>query len=236
MSADRHSLCIDIHDTSGRDKVDKGMQNWRGKECRVKNHWRDGQRIGIEFNLLWLEFQNTRWLMHCLWRRSKSPMQSNLPSFSPPPRLVYHHRISILPNSPLRVPLYQPPSLRGQCKFILSCIKRCEASHSSWPTATSLSPDISLFPLISRSLASNDIYAILIEYLLYMRLHIQAFSLLLPSTIPHTLASLQCLWRWPKICGPFCVARQAIPVVACGNESYDRLMINLYTQIVIKHA
>lgn len=96
------------HDTSGQDKVGKGMQNWRGKECRVKNHWRAGQRIGIEFNLLWLEFQNTRWLMHIAFGAAPSRLCSRIYPPFPSPSLVYHHRISSLPNSPLCVPLYQP--------------------------------------------------------------------------------------------------------------------------------
>lgn len=126
---------------------------------------------------------------YCLWRHSKSPMQSNLspdslvPPFHSPPvsftTIVYLFRRTVCaPPTP-----FPPP--RGQCKLILSCIKRCEASHSSYPAATSLSHDISISPFLHLShfsFASNDIYAILIEYLLYMRLHIQAFSLPLPST------------------------------------------------------
>lgn len=157
---------------------------------------------------------------YCLWRHSKSPMQSNLsPDSLVPP---FHSPQSRSPPSYIcsaeqyvpHQPRFPPP--RGQCKLILSCIKRCEASHSSYPAATSLSHDISTSPFLHLShfsFASNDIYAILIEYLLYMRLHIQAFSLPLPSTISHTFASLQCLCRWPKICEPSRIAQKPIPVV-----------------------
>lgn len=158
---------------------------------------------------------------YCLWRHSKSPMQSNLSpdSLVPPfhsPTVSFTTIVYLFCRTVCAPPTPFPPP-RGQCKLILSCIKRCEASHSSYPAATSLSLDISisLFLYLSHfSFASNDIYAILIEYLLYMRLHIQAFSLPLPSTISHTFASLQCLCRWPKICVPSRVAQKPIPVVA----------------------
>jgi len=137
---------------------------------------------------------------YCLWRCSKSPMQSNLSLdslsllFTPPVSYICSAELSLCVCPTIPAPL---PSLRGH-KLILSCIKRREASHFSYPAATSLFLDISIslflhISLISHSLASNDIYAILIEYLLYMRLHIQAFSLPLLNTISHTFAWLQCL-------------------------------------------
>lgn len=85
---------------------------------------------------------------YCLWRRSKSPMQSNLPPrpfFSLPPQS--HSPSSYICSAELphyvshSTPLL---SLRGQCKFILSCIKQREASRSFCPAATSLSLGIAI--------------------------------------------------------------------------------------------
>lgn len=158
---------------------------------------------------------------YCLWRHSKSPMQSNLSpdSLVPPfhsPSLVHHHRISVLPNSmcptnPVSTPL--AASVNSFCH----ALSDAKHHHSSYPCrnfSVSRYISISLFLYLSHfSFASNDIYAILIEYLLYMRLHIQAFSHPLPSTVSHTFASLQCLCRWPKICEPSRIAQKPIPVV-----------------------
>lgn len=126
---------------------------------------------------------------YCLWRHSKSPMQSNLSpdSLVPPfhsPGLVHHHRISVLPNSMCPTNPVSTPLAASVNSF---CHALSDAKHHAPPTsaATSLSHDISISPFLHLShfsFASNDIYAILIEYLLYMRLHIQAFSLPLPST------------------------------------------------------
>lgn len=166
---------------------------------------------------------------YCLWRHSKSPMQSNLSpdSLVPPfhsPGLVHHHRISVLPNSMCPTNPVSTPLAASVNSF---CHALSDAKHHTPPTlaATSLSHDISISPFLYLShfsFASNDIYAILIEYLLYMRLHIQAFSLPLPSTISHTFASLQRLCRWPKICEPSRIAQKPIPVVVCAVTNLSK--------------
>lgn len=144
--------------------------------------------------------------MHIAFGAAPSRLCSRiyLPTLLFPPPVSFATIVYLFCRTPhyVCVLLHQPrchPAKRWQCKLILSCIKRRKA-HSSCPAATSLPLDLYLYlyfsiSLISHSLASNDIYAILIEYLLYMRLHIQAFPLPLPSnTVPHTLtASLQCL-------------------------------------------
>lgn len=135
---------------------------------------------------------------YCLWRRSKSPMQSNLPPPLPPPPPQSHSPSSYICSAELPTMC----STQLHCyPFAASVNSFCHALNSAkhhTPSALlqrlCLSVQLYLYfsiSLISHSLASNDIYAILIEYLLYMRLHIQAFSLPLPSTIP--FASLQCL-------------------------------------------
>lgn len=124
----------------------------------------------MEFNLLWLEFQNTRWLMHIAFGAVPSRLCSRTSSYSP-----------LRPRSPENFPtthvcalLYGPlPSLRGQCKLILSCSKRREASPSL-PSSLANFPIPSIRLSVSLCLSNslsysfvlsrvNDIYAMLIE-------------------------------------------------------------------------
>lgn len=112
------------------------------------------------------------------------------------------------PRAPCVCPTIQTLvlSLRGQCKLILSCIKRRETRFAFPPpplltqsfciTSPPPSRNVYLyFPIYSpiwlpshvRFLASNDIYAILIGYLLYMQLHIRE------STLPHPLHFVYCV-------------------------------------------
>jgi len=118
----------------------------------------------------------------------------------PSPSLVRHHSISILPNFPLVYPLPCNPFAASVNSF---CHALSGTNHHT-PLATSLCLSIYLYfyfsylSLISHFLTSNgsyhiyiyiyiyqlnDIYAILIEYLLYMHFHIQAFSFPLPSSV-----------------------------------------------------
>lgn len=113
------------------------------------------------------------------------------------------------------------PSLRGQCKLILLCIKRREmslppfSSHtiSSYPSiCLYLRPSISLIP---RFLASNDIYAILIGYLLYMRMHPPLLFWAELYTSSYIFLSLPCPVTVAWNCGRPRVCLQPIPAVAC---------------------
>lgn len=107
-------------------------------------------------------------------------------------------------NPPTSVPCVCPTiqtpllSLRGQCKLILSCIKRRETRFvfPPPPPPQLLTASTQLCPLhrskcvyryftylyLTRThfLASNDIYAILIGYFLYMQPHTRELSLPLP--------------------------------------------------------
>lgn len=108
----------------------KRRGNIRGKRGR-------GGGPGIGFNLLWLEFQNTRWLMHIAFgsvptslcgRTSATfpsipplPLISRSRRPSPPPSLSprrrtdvnsFCHRISVRPRTTLPTLLFSPPLLR----------------------------------------------------------------------------------------------------------------------------
>lgn len=113
---------------------------------------------------------------YCLWRRSKSPMQSNLP----PPTLLFPPPVSftiiiyLFCRTPHHVSHYTNPFATSVNSF---CHALSSTKHHAPPASTSLDISIFLFlSLISHSFVSNDIYAILIEYLLYMRLHIYKHS------------------------------------------------------------
>lgn len=83
-----------------------GGEQGEGKEWRVRNGWWDGQRIGVEFNLLWLEFQNTRWLMHIAFGVAPSRLCSRPPLPPRPPASF----ATTLQFSTMCVPYWDQPS------------------------------------------------------------------------------------------------------------------------------
>lgn len=123
---------------------------------------------------------------YCLWRRSKSPMQSNIPPLSLPLRGLVLQRTNFSTTHHVCVPcyIYGTPchlfatSVNSFCHALNGARIACLPSRL--PCATSLSPFVSVCLYLARisrvpSLAVNDIYAILIEISpLYMRMHTQA--------------------------------------------------------------
>lgn len=138
---------------------------------------------------------------YCLWRRSKSPMQSNPRPRSRPSPLV----LSCIPSAEVLPPASRVCALlyKPRCyPFAANVNSFCHALNGAKPVSFSLLPThlpllhnfvpsieryvylyfayLYLYLARTRFLASNDIYAILIEYLLYMQPHTQELSLPFP--------------------------------------------------------
>lgn len=129
---------------------------------------------GVGFNLLWLEFQNTRWLMHIAFGFVPSFLCSRTSSSS-----------TFLPFS---FPVWSLALSSYTTKRFNPTISILVANVNSFCHTLSgrMLLTLDLFvPSWHSRVPSNDIYAILIGYLLYMRLHT---SVILDRTLFVTVA------------------------------------------------